>query len=179
MVRPMPPMYGRLSWQIVPHLNQEHEIASPHFRQPPYEIQLNQHGSLTPGASHARCLPNLIRLDPFLSSIERARYGPDFPVTIIELDAVKAVIVSAQDDKIPTDAAANAIIDSVDNVPADAKPDDRRYVSATENLKISSVGWASLSGRIRPKLRAARVFAHFGFSVMPIGWPHSVAEKQA
>jgi hypothetical protein len=92
--------------------------------------------------------------DPFLSSIERARYGPDFPVTFIELDAIKAVIVSAQDDKIPTDAAANAIIDSVDNVPANAKSDDRRHVSATPDCRCDD-HMLPLITLVRAALRSA------------------------
>jgi hypothetical protein len=86
----------------------------------------------------------LVGLDPHLSNIERASYGPDVPQITIELDAIKAIIKSADRANIPTDEAREALNDSADNVPVDAAPDDRRLLSATENLKNfirGTAGW--------------------------------------
>jgi hypothetical protein len=77
----------------------------------------------------------MVAFEPYLSAIERASYGPDVPVVVIELDAIKAIIASAGSAGVASDAAVTAIVDSTAIVPAIATPDDRRRIAATEHLK--------------------------------------------
>jgi hypothetical protein len=96
----------------------------------------------------------LVGIDPFLSSIERASYGPAVPATIITLDAIKAIIDSARDANIASVAAQTSITDSVENVPAEASAGERRLVLATESLKNFIRGTASFIRRHKGKISA-------------------------
>lgn len=84
----------------------------------------------------------LVGLDPYLSEIERKARGPDAVPTVLDLEALKAVIQSSQAADIPTVEASQALNDVVENVPPDAVPTDRRLIQATEAMKnfIRGVG---------------------------------------
>lgn len=77
----------------------------------------------------------LVGLDPFLSSVERISKGPDAVPTVLDLEALKAVIISAEAQEIPDVEAASALDDLAENVPSTATPNDRRLRQATEGLK--------------------------------------------
>lgn len=99
----------------------------------------------------------LVGIDPFLSSIERASYGPAVPATIITLDAIKAIIDSARDANIATVGAQEAITDSVENVPSEAPAGERRLVLATESLKNFIRGTAGFIKQHKGKISAGAV----------------------
>lgn len=84
----------------------------------------------------------LVGLDPYLSDIERKARGPDAVPTVLDLDALRAVIQSAQAADIPNAEASQALTDIAENVPANAAPTDRRLIQATEAMKnfIRGVG---------------------------------------
>ena len=86
----------------------------------------------------------LVGIDPFLSRIERQSYGPDVPVTVITLDAIKAVIDNAREAGVASAQAQQMLTDAVDNVPAEATPDERRYRFSVESLKNFIRGTADL-----------------------------------
>lgn len=99
----------------------------------------------------------LVGIDPFLSSIERASYGPNVPATIISLDAIKAIIDSARNANIATVGAQAAITDAVENVPADAPVGERRFVLATESLKNFIRGTAGFIRQHKGKFAVSAV----------------------
>lgn len=84
----------------------------------------------------------LVGLDPYLSDIERKARGPDVVPTVLDLEALRAVIRSSQASNIPNAEASQALDDIAENVPADAAPTDRRLIQATEAMKnfIRGVG---------------------------------------
>ena len=86
----------------------------------------------------------LVGIDPFLSRIERQSYGPDVPVTVITLDAIKAVIDNAREAGVASTQAQQMLTDAIDNVPAEATPDERRYRFSVESLKNFIRGTADL-----------------------------------
>ena len=97
----------------------------------------------------------LVGLDPFLASIERASAGPDAPLVVLSLDAIKAVIDSAKAAQLPTPEAAGALSDAAENVPTDAAANDRRLHLANESLKnfirqavtlVKQHGWKVATG---------------------------------
>jgi hypothetical protein len=87
----------------------------------------------------------LVGIDPFLSAIERQSYGPDVPVIVIQLDAIKAVIDNAREAGVASAAAQDVLTDAVANVPAGATPDERRYRFSIESLKNFIRGTADLA----------------------------------
>jgi hypothetical protein len=87
----------------------------------------------------------LVGIDPFLSAIERQSYGPDVPVIVIQLDAIKAVIDNAREAGVASAAAQDVLTDTVANVPAGATPDERRYRFSIESLKNFIRGTADLA----------------------------------
>ena len=86
----------------------------------------------------------LVGIDPFLSRIERQSYGPDVPVTVITPDAIKAVIDNAREAGVASAQAQQMLTDAVDNVPAEATPDERRYRLSVESFKNFIRGTADL-----------------------------------
>ncbi len=84
----------------------------------------------------------LIGSDPYLADIEHMARGPDAPVVVLDLEALKQVIQSATEAGIPTVEAAEALEDSAANIPENALEGDRRAVQATEAVKnfIRGVG---------------------------------------
>lgn len=97
----------------------------------------------------------LVGLDPFLASVERTARGPDAVPTLLDLEALKAVIESVKAQDIPNDEASEALDDLADNVPADAKADDRRLAQATEGLKNFIRGVGSLIKKHKGKIAIA------------------------
>lgn len=97
----------------------------------------------------------LVGLDPFLAGVQRTARGPDAVPTVLDLEALKAVIGSVKAQDIPDEEASQALDDLADNVPDDAKADDRRLAQATEGLKnfirgigslVKKHGWKAAGG---------------------------------
>lgn len=77
----------------------------------------------------------MVGLDPYLHSIRQASYDPDLPKGSGDPVKIRLVIDHALAIKVARADAHGALADALENVPADAAPDDRRRLTLWADFK--------------------------------------------
>jgi hypothetical protein len=77
----------------------------------------------------------MVGLDPYLYSIRQASYDPDIPRGSGDPVAIRVVIEHALEIKVARADAHDALLDGIENVPANAAPDDRRRLTLWADFK--------------------------------------------